>query len=163
MVKTLDILTQLDSMAKIYDNPVKITTFNAAIEIRKLRAKIPELEEQLSDREGDLKFEHTERVNAEDRALEESNKYIAYYDSAEKRIAELEADRARLQYIKIEQDCRIHELRSTLNAIYNLPAVAYIEKYKGEPNNLDFISEKLKGCIGDYSTYPLIALPPKGF
>jgi len=39
-MKTLDILVQLDSMSKIYDNPVKCATRDAAIEIRKLRAAI---------------------------------------------------------------------------------------------------------------------------
>lgn len=41
-MKGLDILVGLDSMAKIYDNPVKCVARDAAIEIRKLRKAIAE-------------------------------------------------------------------------------------------------------------------------
>jgi len=38
----LDILFELESMAKIYDNPIKCAARDAAIEIRRLRAAISE-------------------------------------------------------------------------------------------------------------------------
>jgi hypothetical protein len=36
-MKKLDILDELDSLAKIYDNPIKCSARDSAIEIRKLR------------------------------------------------------------------------------------------------------------------------------
>lgn len=39
-MKTLDILVELDSLVKIYDNPIKCAARDAAIEIRKLRGEI---------------------------------------------------------------------------------------------------------------------------
>ena len=39
-MKKLDILDELDSLERIYDNPIKCAAHDAAIEIRKLRAAI---------------------------------------------------------------------------------------------------------------------------
>lgn len=36
-MKNLDILVELDSLAKIYDNPIKCAARDAAIEIKRLR------------------------------------------------------------------------------------------------------------------------------
>lgn len=66
-----------------------------------------------------------------------------------------------------EKDCLKNleakkKLQAEIYALYALPVVAYIENYKGEANNLDFISAKLKGCIGNYTVSPLVSLPPRG-
>lgn len=58
---------------------------------------IAQLEEQLKDREGDLKFEYNERINQEGIALRASYKYVEYCDLAEEKIAQLQLDNARMR------------------------------------------------------------------